>query len=177
LLVELLLIIIAFLDDKLLTTASNKLADYYTRKKTAPSEYVQPTCCINNYIPLTLFCLKEKYTKVEAISVARMLTSMETITYEPNGSSIHGKITESINDLFISYEEFASLPYLLLLEGAAGIGKSTLCKEIAIQWVNKSILKNRYLLLLLFMHDPEIKHITDVKSLVKYFLKSEIRIS
>ena len=81
-------------------------------------------------------------------------------------SSAYGKITDNIDELFAPHEEFISLPYVLLLEGAAGIGKSTLCKEIAIQWANKNILKNKKLLFLLLMHDPEINNITNVESLV-----------
>ena len=162
-----------FSGDVSLTTASSILVNYYARKETIPLEYVWPTCLIDNYIPITIFCLKEKYFKSEAISVARMLSSIGSMTHGPN-STAYGKITESINDLFAFYEESTSLPYVLHLNGAAGIGKSTLCKEIAIQWAHKDILKNKDLLFLLFLHDPKVKKITDVGLLAKYFFHSDI---
>ena len=122
---------------------------------------------------MTIFCLKEKYTKSEATAVARILTSTGTMTHE-HYSSVHGKFTENINDLFAPYEKY---PYVILIEGAAGIGKTTLCKEIAIQWANKNTLKNKELLFLLFMHDPKIKTLTNIELLVKHFFKSEILVS
>ena len=62
---------------------------------------------------------------------------------------------------------------MILIEGAPGIGKTTMSREIAIQWANKNILKNKKLLFLLFMRDPEVKYITDVHSLVKFYCQSD----
>ena len=62
---------------------------------------------------------------------------------------------------------------MILIEGAPGIGKTILSKEIAFQWANKSILKNKRLLFSLFMRDPQVKNVINVQSLVKYFCQSE----
>ena len=62
---------------------------------------------------------------------------------------------------------------MILIEGAPGIGKTTLSREIAFQWAIKNILKNKKLLFLLFMRNPQIKSIIDVPSLVKYFCQSD----
>ena len=60
-------------------------------------------------------------------------------------------------------------PCIILVEGVPGIGKTILPKEIAFQWANKTILRDKKLLFLLFMRDPQVKNISDVQSLVKYF--------
>ena len=57
-----------------------------------------PSAGVKHYTPLTIFCHKEKYTKSEATTVARMLTSTETVTHRHH-SNIHGKITENISDI------------------------------------------------------------------------------
>ena len=62
---------------------------------------------------------------------------------------------------------------MLLIEGAPGVGKTILSKEIALQWASKIILKNKKLLFLLFLRDPQVKNITDVQSLVKYFCQGD----
>ena len=123
---------------------------------------------------MAIFCYKEKkYTKSEATAVARMLTSTGIMAHEHHGN-VYGKVTENISDLFAPFEKFTSSPYVILIEGAAGIGKSTLCKEITLQWANKKVLKNKSVLFLLFMHDPRIKNLTNVELLVKHFIQSEI---
>ena len=142
------------------------------RKKTV-LEYDWPTSCVKHYTPLTIFCHKEKYTKSETTTVARMLTSTETVTHR-HYSNVHGKITENISDIFAPFEKFTGFPDVILIEGAAGSGKTTLCEEIALQWANKNILKNKILLFLLFMCDPQIKNVTTVELLVKHFYRSEI---
>ena len=100
-----------------------------------------------------------------------MLTSIGTMTHE-HDSSAYGKITENISDIFAPFD--ASYPYTILVEGAAGIGKTTLCKEITLQWANKVILQNKDMLFLLSMHDPKIGKIVNVELLVKHVFQSEI---
>ena len=159
--------------DEYLYIATDTLVKYYKSEETVLLEYDWPTCCVKHYTPLSIFCYKEKYTKSEATAVARMLTSTGIMTHEHHGN-VYGKVTESFNDLFAPFEKFACSPYVILIEGAAGIGKSTLCKEIALQWANKKVLKNRSVLFLLFMHDPKIKNLTNVELLVKHFIQNEI---
>ena len=57
----------------------------------------------------------------------------------------------------------------ILIEGAPGIGKTVLAKEIAYQWANGEILKEYKLLFLLYLRDPnlhEVKSITDILRLL-----------
>ena len=98
------------------------------------------------------------------------MTLTETVIQRDHGN-VYGKITESISDLFALFEKLTHSPYIFLIEGAAGIGKSTLCKEIALQWANKNILQNEELLFLLFMCDPETKNLMTVELLVNHFSK------
>ena len=147
------------------------LIKYYTREDVL-LEYDWPTSCVKHYTPLTIFCYKERYTKSDATAVARMLTSTGTMTHEYHGN-VCGKVTENISDLFAPFEKFACSAYVILIEGTAGIGKSTLCKEIALQWAYKKVLKNQNVLFLLYMHDPKMKNLTNVELLVKHFLQSK----
>ena len=71
-----------------------------------------------------------------------------------------------------SFEGTESYPYIFLIEGAPGIGKTMLSKELAFQWARKNILNNKKLLFLLFLRDPQLKNITDVQSLVQFFCQS-----
>ena len=125
------------------------MTKYYTRKETILSQYDWPASCVEDYTPLTIFCLKANYSKSEATEVARMLISTETMTHEYlNRLSAHGKITENVSDLFSPFENLFS--FVVLIEGSAGIGKSMLCREIAIPWVSKNILQNKTVIFVIY---------------------------
>ena len=67
---------------------------------------------------------------------------------------------------------FKPAPNLILIEGAPGIGKTILSKEIAFQWANKNLLSNTLLLFLIFLRDPYVKYITSLKEFVRYAICS-----
>ena len=58
--------------------------------------------------------------------------------------------------------------YFLLIEGAPGIGKTVLSKEIAYQWAKNTLLKFKKLVFLLFLRDPDIKNLSSLESLIEY---------
>ena len=61
----------------------------------------------------------------------------------------------------------------ILIEGAPGIGKTILSKEIAYQWANNNLLSDKTLLFLIFLRDPEIKNITSLEDFIAYALCSK----
>ena len=85
----------------------------------------------------------------------------------------YNRTIKSISDLFSPYEGAISHPYRILIEGAPGVGKTILSREIALQWANQTLLSNKILLFLLFMRDPQVKFINDIFLLVKYFYQSD----
>ena len=57
-------------------------------------------------------------------------------------------------------------PKLILIDGAPGMGKTALCKEIAYQWAKKKLLTDTKMLFLLFLCDPAIQKVHDLKDLI-----------
>ena len=95
-------------------------------------------------------------TESEVKNVAQEMSATDIWT-ETQCSEIYNRAITNINDLFEPFENTSSIPYKILIEGAPGIGKTELSKEIALQWANNLILKEKKLLFLLFAHDPHIK--------------------
>ena len=62
-------------------------------------------------------------------------------------------ITTNVSDIFKVSDDNSKF---ILIEGAPGIGKATLAREIAYIWACKSLLSSDRLLLLLFSRNPEI---------------------
>ena len=65
-----------------------------------------------------------------------------------------------------------SYPNNILIEGHAGIGKTTFVKEMCIKWAEGNLLTSDKLVLLLFLRDPNVQKITNERQLIEYFIKS-----
>ena len=83
------------------------------------------------------------------------------------------KLNESnvISDIFKPIKNsdgLTTVPKFILIEGAPGMGKTTLCKEIAYQWAKQSLLKDTKLLFLLHLRDLDISKIKMLKDLIPY---------
>ena len=84
--------------------------------------------------------------------------------------------TSKISDIFelVQNEDGTTKePKLILIDGAPGMGKTTLCKEIAYQWAEGALLKDTKLVFLLFLPDPRVQRIHDLKDFIHYFYKFE----
>lgn len=86
------------------------------------------------------------------------------------------KLTKNISEIFEPSEDTnMKHPRSILIEGAPGIGKTILSKEIAYQWAkgNKKILQDKKLVLLIFMRDPAVPQIKSIENLVHSFYKND----
>jgi len=77
-------------------------------------------------------------------------------------TSSHSRVTKDINKTFVTDPcdpAFTSVscseqPRRILIEGAPGIGKTVLAKEIAYRWANGELLKDCKLVFLVYLRDP-----------------------
>jgi len=89
----------------------------------------------------------------------RSASSVDEIT-----SSHPSRVTKSITSIFESPDE-----RFILIEGAPGIGKTVLVKEIAYRWACGEVLQGKRLFLL-FIRDPNLHGVNSVnQQLISYF--------
>ena len=69
-------------------------------------------------------------------------------------------------------ELFVDNPKHILIEGAPGIGKTTLAEEIVFQWSHGNILLHKKFLLLVYLRDLINQDIASFKELIKYCIKN-----
>ena len=60
-------------------------------------------------------------------------------------------------------------PCMILVEGAPGIGKSVLLKEIAYQWSKKLLLQTFKIVLLICLHEPALQQAKSLPDLLQHF--------
>ena len=65
---------------------------------------------------------------------------------------------------------------MIIIEGAPGIGKTTLCKEIAYLWANNQILSDTELVLFISLCNPAVKQMKDLKDLIHQFYSLDIHL-
>ena len=101
------------------------------------------------------------------------LSSHGSISQPPN---IYSNTSKKISDIFVSVtarDGHTINPSIILIEGAPGIGKTVLAKEIAFQWASNKLLSEKKILLLLFLRQLNFKIITSLKHLVDHVVKSD----
>ena len=97
--------------------------------------------------------------------------------YEHSHERLHkvldtSKATKEIEEILAPLEKSKESAFILI-EGAPGIGKSVLLKEIAYRWGNKQLLQRFKLVLLVCLCDPSLQQIKAVDDLLQLFCMGE----
>ena len=130
-----------------------------------------PPIKTKSYVTLAIVHQKELQTRQETTA---------TICLRAKGD-IH-KIphtigTKKLTDIAQIFEPLTGrVPNSILIEGHAGIGKTTLVKQICIQWAEGKLLTSDKLVLLLLLRDPNVQKITNEHKLIEHFTKSTSKV-
>ena len=85
--------------------------------------------------------------------------------------------TEKLTDITQIFDPVSGrVPNSILIEGHAGIGKTTFVKELCIEWAEGKLLTSDKLALLLLLRDPNVQKITSEYKLIEHFTKSTSKV-
>ena len=118
-----------------------------------------------------LALVHQKITQLQAkkvtTKIARVRTAGDIHKIPELTSSIK---LDNIHQIFapITSHDQTQCPMSILIEGHPGIGKTTLAKEMCLQWANDQLLTSDKLVLLLMLRDPNVQKITTTEQLVRY---------
>ena len=161
--------------------ANIQLKQCYINSRYLPSIDEWPPYQPRHYTTLALIHHKEKYTNATVISVTHKLAVSGRIEpkLKPFSDSVplqmYSNTTKNISDIFVSVTASngpTTNPSIILIEGAPGIGKTVLTKEIAFQWANNKLLTDKKILLLLYLRQCNFKVMVSVESFVQHAIKS-----
>ena len=157
--------------DMCVKPAANNLREEYIKNRFhyAPDEW--PPYHPKHYTTLALIHHKGTHANAEVICVSQEMAASGNISIiqpQPSSVNYHGK---DISEFFPT----VSTSYFILIEGAPGIGKTVLSKEIAYQWAEKKLLKFKKLVFLLFLRDPNLKTMVILENLTQYLCSNNKR--
>ena len=141
----------------------------YRRKGLAMSSSTWPPFHAQSFTNLAL--VHQKITQLQAkedtTKIARIRTTGDIHKIPELTSSIK---LDNIHQIFtpITSDIQTQCPMSILIEGHPGIGKTTLAKEMCLQWANDQLFTSDKLVLLLMLRDPNVQKITSTEQLVKY---------
>ena len=130
-----------------------------------------PPIKTKSYVTLAIVHQKELQTKYETTKTIYLRTKGD-IHEIP-----HTIGTEKLTDITQIFDPVSGrVPNSILIEGHAGIGKTTFVKELCIEWAEGKLLTSDKLVLLLLLRDPNVQKITDEHKLIEYFTKSTSKV-
>ena len=130
-----------------------------------------PPIKTKSYVTLALVHQKELQTRQETRATIYLRTK----------GHIH-KIPQKIDakkltDITQIFDQVSGrVPNSILIEGHPGIGKTTLVKEICVEWSEGKLLTSDKLVLLLLLRDPNVQKITNEHGLIEHFTKSTSKV-
>ena len=84
------------------------------------------------------------------------------------------KVTKEVAEILEPLET-GKYPHFILIEGAPGIGKTLLLREIAYRWGMQQILQKFKLVILVCLRDPVVQQMSLIDDLLQLFCKGDRR--
>ena len=130
-----------------------------------------PPIKTKSYVTLAIVHQKELQTKHETTATIYLRTKGD-IHEIP-----HTIGTEKLTDITQIFDPVSGrVSNSILIEGHAGIGKTTFVKEMCIEWAEGKLLTSDKLVLLLLLRDPNVQKITNERKLIEHFTKSSSKV-
>ena len=156
--------------------ATERLQQRYINSRFSSTVDEWPPYQPKHYTTLAFIHNKGKSTDTMRFSVTEELAVAGKIdkshVYKP--TDLNADMTKNISDIFLlaKASDKSFVDHYILIEGAPGIGKTVLTKEIAYLWAKKELLITKNILLLVFLRECHQKPLRSIEDLVQYVFKS-----
>ena len=168
-----------------MSTLSNRVSEMNMQARLIVDEDAWPLEQSKKYTPLLLIHYKDQRNMKQSTAMAEYIVRGHIDDIASNSMAskypdslqealVASAVTKKISDILVSFEE-STEPQFVLVEGAPGIGKSVLLKEIAYRWSTKQILHKFKLVLLVCLRDPAMQQISLLDDLLQSFCKGDKR--
>ena len=159
-------------DNEQLQKATDNVKARYRRKGLIRSSTEQdpwPPFPVKSFVNLALVHQKAQLqTKEDTVILAKMCS--EGCPGEISESTSYIKLNSIYQIFSLSTSDMqVNCSMRILIEGHPGIGKTTLAKEICLQWASDQLLTSYKLVLLLMLRDPVVQKVTNIEQMVNVY--------
>ena len=149
--------------------ATKQLCQRYIKNRFPSSVDEWPPYQPKHYTTLAFIHDKSKlvrFSVTQELAVAGNINTSQLYGH----SNLNASMTKSISDIFlpITASDGSFIDLHILIEGAPGIGKTVLSKEIAYQWAKNKLLRSKRLILLVFLRECHQNSLKSIENLVEY---------
>ena len=138
----------------------------------------QPTSVVN----VTVIHYKNKQMQQKLIEISdHFKTGASGISKLVSSPPSHCIVTKDINEIFradpadqTEEDTEDKPPKLILIEGAPGIGKTVLAREIAYLWADHKLLTDCKLVILVYLRDPRVHIMKSIEELVQLYTSKNV---
>ena len=150
---------------------SKHLKSLYKHTRYTSDEKTWPPDQPKHFTNLAVIQCKDKQTRVEALLGGGDFRSRKSIQKERLHERI--KLGKDVAEIFTPFDDsdVDESPTTIVIEGAPGIGKTTLSKEVAFRWAKGTLVLEKVLVFLIFLIDPIVQSIDNISDLIHYFYR------
>ena len=156
--------------------ATQQLQKHYINNRFSSSIEEWPPYQPKHYTTLAFIHNKGKHTDAVRFSVTQELAVAGKINPSEfhKHSDFNVSMTKKISDIFlpIVLSDGSFVDLYILIEGAPGIGKTVLAKEIAYQWAKNQLLPSKKLLLLVLLRECHQTRLKSIESLLQFVFRN-----
>ena len=156
--------------------ATTQLQQRYISTRFSSSVDEWPPYQPKHYTTLAFIHNKGKFTDAVRFFVAQELAvaGNNNAIQLSSHSNLNTNRTKNISDIFspVIASDVSFVDLRILIEGAPGIGKTVLAKEIAYRWAENELLTSKKLLFLVFLRECFQKPVMTIEGLIQFVFKS-----
>ena len=161
--------------------ATQQLQQHYINNRFSSSIEEWPPYQPKHYTTLAFIHNKGRHTDAVRFSVTQELAVAGKINPSEfhKHSDFNVSMTKKISDIFlpIVHSDGSSVDLYVLIEGAPGIGKTVLAKEITYQWAKNELLTSKKLLLLVLLRECHQTQLKSIESLLQFVFRNSKMVS
>ena len=175
------------IDAKAASNFSDMVREHNKQERLKNLEQTWPPDQPNNFAPLVLIRHHNCYTMKQgqdtlrrSTAFAKLIQTGDQVTSLANDQSVPkcdpkpdnleeevldgGVVTKNISEILAPLDQHKD-PQFVLIEGAPGIGKSMLLKEIAYRWSEGMLLKTFKIVILICLRNPVVQRLVSLSNL------------
>ena len=151
---------------------ANRLQEYSKETRHKVSQKDLPPFQPKHFTSVVIIHHKKSHSRKEEIEFIANIQHKGKINPTKQLDDVGvAQTVKDFSEVFTKFNGTNDFPTAVLIEGAPGIGKTTLCKEIMFQWSSQNLLQCKKIMFSVFLRDPIAQCLQSLQDFVGYCCK------